>query len=69
MPIRPTSCLRRAAGHAQPVDRVRADFAMPELRSPLVEQRTRWYLARPEPLERMLERGAPYLYFIVDTHR
>ncbi|MCA3180088.1 MAG: hypothetical protein O9345_04680 [Burkholderiaceae bacterium] len=52
-----------------PWDRVRADFAMPELRSPLVEQRTRWYLARPEPLERMLERGAPYLYFIVDTHR
>jgi membrane-bound lytic murein transglycosylase D len=47
-------------------DRVRAGFAMPELRSPLVEQRTRWYLARPDLLERMLERGAPYLYFIVE---
>jgi membrane-bound lytic murein transglycosylase D len=47
-------------------DRVRAGFAMPELRSPLVEQRTRWYLARPDLLERLLERGAPYLYFIVE---
>jgi membrane-bound lytic murein transglycosylase D len=47
-------------------DRVRAGFAMPALDSPLVEQRTRWYLARPDLLERMLERGAPYLYFIVE---
>ncbi|HMS79236.1 MAG TPA: transglycosylase SLT domain-containing protein [Burkholderiaceae bacterium] len=47
-------------------DRIRAGFAMPELRSPLVDQRVRWYTARPDLLERLLERGAPYLYFIVE---
>jgi membrane-bound lytic murein transglycosylase D len=47
-------------------DRIRAGFAMPVLRSPLVEQRVRWYMTRPEDLERMLERGAPYLHFIVE---
>jgi len=39
---------------------------MPELQSPLVGQRVRWYTARPQGLERMLERGAPYLHFIVE---
>ena len=47
-------------------DRIRAGFAMPELDSPLVEQRTRWYLARPDLLAQMLARGAPYLHFIVE---
>jgi membrane-bound lytic murein transglycosylase D len=46
--------------------RIRAGFAMPELQSPLVAQRVRWYTARPEDLKRMLERGAPYLHFIVE---
>jgi membrane-bound lytic murein transglycosylase D len=55
-----------AAGTRSVWDRIRAGFAMPELRSPIVEQRVRWYTARPDLLGRMFERGAPYLHFIVE---
>lgn len=46
--------------------RIRVGFAMPVFHSPLVEQRVRWYLARPDLLTQMLERGAPYLFFILE---
>jgi membrane-bound lytic murein transglycosylase D len=46
--------------------RIRSGFAMPDLDSPLVAQRVRWYLARPDLLAQMLERGAPYLHFILE---
>jgi membrane-bound lytic murein transglycosylase D len=65
-----------AAAGANPVDirpryadlwaRIRAGFAMPPLETPLVEEKTRFYLRKPENLQRMFARGAPYLYYIVE---
>jgi len=39
---------------------------MPELKTPLVAQKERFYLARPDALLRMFERGGRYLHFIVE---
>jgi membrane-bound lytic murein transglycosylase D len=47
-------------------DRIRAGFAMPELGTPLVAQKERFYLARPDLLQLMLERGGRYLFHIVE---
>jgi membrane-bound lytic murein transglycosylase D len=46
--------------------RMRAGFAMPELDTPLVREKERFYTARPEALQRMFARSEPYLYFIID---
>ncbi len=46
--------------------RIRAGFSMPNLESPLVQDRTAWYAARPEYLKRMFERSRRYLYHIVN---
>ncbi|BCL76173.1 lytic transglycosylase [Jeongeupia sp. HS-3] len=46
--------------------RVRAGFAMPELDDPLVEKWENYYASRPEYLNRIIERGGRYLYFVVD---
>ena len=46
--------------------RIRAGFAMPELDTPLVAQKEKFYLDRPEYLERMFDRGARYLHHIVE---
>jgi len=66
----PGAPARAAAGPPPPPgdlwERIRAGFAMPELNSPLVREKERFYLARPDDLERMLARGAPYLHFIVE---
>lgn len=47
-------------------DRIRAGFALPPLDSPLVAVHERSLLARPDYLERMIERSRPYLFHIVD---
>lgn len=47
-------------------ERIRAGFAMPELASPLVAEKERFYLSKPEYLQRMFARGNRYLYHIVD---
>ena len=47
-------------------ERIRSGFAMPDLKSALVEQNRRRYLAHPESLQRMFERGNRYLHFIVE---
>jgi len=46
--------------------RIRNGFAMPDLDSPIVQERTAWYAARPEYLRRTFERSRLYLYHIVD---
>jgi membrane-bound lytic murein transglycosylase D len=46
--------------------RIRDGFAMPDLASPLVAEKTAWYVARPEYLKRVFERSRRYLYHIVD---
>jgi len=45
--------------------RIRAGFAMPDLETRLVDQRTRWYAEQVEYMGRMTERSSRYLYFIV----
>jgi membrane-bound lytic murein transglycosylase D len=54
---------------APPADiwvRIRRGFAMPDLDTPLVEQRTRWYASQPDYLQRMMRRSSRYLYYIVE---
>ncbi len=46
--------------------RIRDGFAMPELASPLVAQKEKFYLARPDYMERMMTRGGRYLFHIVE---
>ena len=47
-------------------DRIRAGFRLPVLNTPLVANYERWYMARPDALKRMFERGGRYLFFIVE---
>jgi membrane-bound lytic murein transglycosylase D len=47
-------------------ERIRRGFAMPDLDTTLAENRTRWYAAQPEYLDRMAERSRRYLYHIVE---
>ena len=46
--------------------RIRAGFAIEDLKGPLVRQKTKQYAARPEYLQRILERSKLYLYHIVE---
>ncbi|WP_428852797.1 transglycosylase SLT domain-containing protein [Imbroritus primus] len=46
--------------------RIRRGFAMPDLESDLVEDRTQWYAKRPDYMERMVGRSSRYLYHIVE---
>lgn len=46
--------------------RIRKGFAMPELDTPLVAEKERFYLSQPAYLQRMMSRGGRYLYFIVE---
>jgi len=46
--------------------RIRDGFSMPDLAGPLVAEKTAWYVARPEYLKRVFERGRRYLYHIVE---
>lgn len=46
--------------------RIRKGFAMPDLEGTLVDDRTQWYAARPEYMERMVGRSSRYLYHIVE---
>jgi membrane-bound lytic murein transglycosylase D len=47
-------------------DRVRHGFGMPDLDSNLVRDQERWYLSRPDYVQRMVERGSRYLFHIVE---
>jgi membrane-bound lytic murein transglycosylase D len=46
--------------------RIRAGFAMPDLDTRLVDQRTRWYAEQVDYFARMTQRSSRYLYFIVE---
>lgn len=46
--------------------RIRNGFAMPDLQSPLADDKTQWYARQPEYMQRMTERASRYLYFIVE---
>lgn len=47
-------------------ERIRRGFAMPDLDSPLVADREKWYAARPAELELMVSRARKYLFHIVE---
>jgi membrane-bound lytic murein transglycosylase D len=46
--------------------RIRDGFGMPDLTGPLVDEKTAWYVARPDYLKRVLERSRRYLFHIVE---
>src|SRR6185503_8935706 len=46
--------------------RIRIGFSMPNLDSPLVDEKVAYYAARPEYLKRMFERSRRYLHHIVE---
>ncbi|HRI19207.1 MAG TPA: transglycosylase SLT domain-containing protein, partial [Burkholderiaceae bacterium] len=46
--------------------RVRQGFLMPDLDSPLVADRERWYASRPDYVARMTSRSSRYLFYIVE---
>jgi membrane-bound lytic murein transglycosylase D len=65
---RPTPRLPNVAESEPPVDiwdRIRRQFAMPQLRGPLVERQVSWYVSRPDVLKGILQRSRLYLYHIV----
>jgi membrane-bound lytic murein transglycosylase D len=47
-------------------ERVRAGFAMPDLKSGLVSSKERFYSSRPDYMQRMAGRAGRYLYFILN---
>jgi membrane-bound lytic murein transglycosylase D len=47
-------------------DRMRSGFKMNELNSPLVTEKEKFYLSKPDYLKRMFNRGNRYLYFIME---
>ncbi|MEK7360726.1 MAG: transglycosylase SLT domain-containing protein, partial [Pseudomonadota bacterium] len=47
-------------------DRIRTGFSMPNLSSPVVQDRQIWYASQPSYVKRMVERGKRYLYHIVE---
>jgi membrane-bound lytic murein transglycosylase D len=46
--------------------RIRNGFAMPDLDSAIVREKTRYYAARPDYLQRIFDRSRLYLYHIVE---
>ena len=65
-PLRGVATVDRTVQPDDVWQRIRNGFAMPNLDNPLVSERTAWYAARPEYLQRMFERSRRYLYHIVD---
>ena len=47
-------------------DRIRNGFSMPNLTSPIVQDRQIWYASQPSYVKRMVERSKRYLYYIVE---
>jgi membrane-bound lytic murein transglycosylase D len=46
--------------------RIRLGFGMPDLDNALVREKTAWYAARPDLLQRLFDRSRLYLYHIVE---
>jgi membrane-bound lytic murein transglycosylase D len=47
-------------------ERIRRGFAMPNLETPLADNRTRWYASQGEYIDRMARRSQRYLFHIVE---
>jgi membrane-bound lytic murein transglycosylase D len=46
--------------------RLRRGFAIPNLVSPLVQDREQWYASRPDYVQRMSARGSRYLFHVIE---
>jgi len=46
--------------------RIRKGYALPELQTELIGEHERWYAARPDYVQRMVERGNRYLFHVVE---
>ena len=60
------AALDRAKTKGDLWNRIRKGFALPALNSTLVADKEKFYLQRPNYLDRMMTRGSRYLYHIVD---
>ncbi len=69
-PVNPGQVQHQGVAHlALPNDlweRMRKGYAMPNLESDLVQDRTQWYAAKPDYIQRMTERSSKYLFHIVE---
>jgi len=69
-PVNPGLVQHQGVAHlALPNDlweRMRKGYAMPNLESDLVQDRTQWYAAKPDYIQRMTERSSKYLFHIVE---
>jgi membrane-bound lytic murein transglycosylase D len=65
-PLRGVTTIDRTVQPDDLWQRIRNGFAMTNLDNDLVRDRTAWYVARPDYLQRMFERSRRYLYHIVD---
>jgi membrane-bound lytic murein transglycosylase D len=55
-----------APEHADLWERLRSNYALPEVSHKRIDQETDWYARHPNYLGRVAERARPYLYYIVD---
>lgn len=62
----PRARIDRTVPPADLWQRIRHGFGMPDLDGPLVREKMAWYAARPDYLQRTIERASKYLYHIVD---
>lgn len=47
-------------------DRIRAGLAMPDIDNPRIDQQLQWFVRNEDYLDRVAERAAPYMHFIVE---
>jgi membrane-bound lytic murein transglycosylase D len=47
-------------------DRIRRGLSMTDIDGPLVESRVNWYVSKPDYIQRMSERSARYMFYIVE---
>ncbi|MBL8521008.1 MAG: LysM peptidoglycan-binding domain-containing protein [Betaproteobacteria bacterium] len=55
-----------AATGADLWQRIRKGFVLEELKTPLVAEHEAWYASRPDYIQRFVDRGARYLYHVVE---
>jgi len=65
-PLRGVTTIDRTAPADDLWQRIRQGFAMPDLDNALVREKTAYYAARPDYLQRVFERSRIYLYHIVE---
>lgn len=53
--------------HADLIDRLRQGMTLPSSSNPYVAVHERWFAARPDHLNRVIERSQPYLHHIVEA--